>query len=43
MKQFDEQTRLHDWLHAWVGFHLVLSAALMVLLVSHAITAPIYW
>jgi hypothetical protein len=42
-RQFEEQERLHSWLHAWVGFHLVLSAALVVLLGSHVITAVLYW
>jgi hypothetical protein len=42
-RQFDEQARLHSWLHAWVGFHLTLSAALIVLLAGHAVTAVYYW
>ena len=42
-RQFDEQTHLHDTLHAWVGFHLALSSLLVVLLVWHVITAVLYW
>ena len=42
-RQFDEQVRLHDRLHAWVGLHLCLSALLVVLLLGHAVTAPLYW
>jgi hypothetical protein len=42
-RQFDEQTRLHSWLHAWIGYHLALSGALVVLLVSHIASAIYYW
>jgi hypothetical protein len=42
-RQFDEQADLHDRLHLWVGFHLVLSVLLLVLLVAHIITALLYW
>jgi hypothetical protein len=42
-RQFDEQVQLHDRLHAWIGYHLVLSSLLVILLVWHIITAPWYW
>jgi hypothetical protein len=42
-RQFEEQARLHDRLHGWVGLHLCLSALLLVLLIGHAVTAPFYW
>jgi hypothetical protein len=42
-KQFDEQSRLHFWLHNWILFHLSLSAILLVLLCWHAVTAIWYW
>jgi hypothetical protein len=42
-RQLDDQVRLHDRLHGWIGFHLVLSAALLVLLVWHGVTALLYW
>jgi hypothetical protein len=42
-RQFDEQARLHAWLHTWVGVHLSLSAILVVLLVCHIATAFIHW
>jgi hypothetical protein len=42
-RQFDEQAELHDRLHAWVGFHLVASALLVVLLICHVATAIYYW
>jgi hypothetical protein len=42
-RQFDEQTRLHAWLHGWIAVHLSLSAVLLVLLVWHAVSAVWYW
>jgi hypothetical protein len=42
-RQFDEQARLHRWLHAWVGAHLSLSAVLVVLVIGHAVSAVWYW
>jgi hypothetical protein len=42
-KQFDEQSRLHLWLHSWILFHLSLSAVLLVLVCWHAVTAIWYW
>jgi hypothetical protein len=42
-RQFEDEERLHSWLHTWVAFHLVSSAALIVLLGSHVFTAIYYW
>jgi hypothetical protein len=42
-RQFDEQARLHGWLHGWILVHLSCSAALVVLLIWHAVTAVLYW
>jgi hypothetical protein len=42
-RQFDEQTHLHDRLHAWIGYHLALSSLLLILLAWHVTTAIIYW
>jgi hypothetical protein len=42
-RQFDEQARLHFWLHCWLWVHLPLSVALIVLMVVHAIMACMYW
>jgi len=42
-RQFEEQEALHNKLHRWVSVHLVLSALLVVLLVSHVASAFIYW
>lgn len=42
-RQFDRQVKLHDWLHAWVGIHLVISTMLLILLVWHGVTAVLYW
>jgi hypothetical protein len=42
-RQFDEQARVHFWLHAWLWVHLPLSAALVVLMFVHAWVALKYW
>jgi hypothetical protein len=42
-RQFDEQAQLHGRLHSWILTHLSMSAALLVLLVWHAVTAVLYW
>ncbi len=42
-KQFDEEDRLHVWLHDWILIHLSMSMALLVLVVWHAVTALMYW
>jgi hypothetical protein len=36
------QARLHHWLHGWLLLHVPLSAALLVLLVAHAVMALRY-
>jgi hypothetical protein len=42
-RQYDQQARIHVWLHNWVLVHLPLSVALTVLLAAHAVTALKYW
>ena len=42
-RQFDLQTRLHDWLHGWLLVHVPLSVALGVLLAIHVPVALWYW
>jgi hypothetical protein len=42
-RQYDQQARIHVWLHNWVLVHLPLSVALTVLLAAHAFTALKYW
>ncbi len=41
-RQFDQQESLHRWLHLWLGVHLPLSIALLVLLVWHATMASYF-
>jgi hypothetical protein len=41
-RQFDTQRRLHRWLHIWMAFHLLFSAALLVLMLAHAFLALKY-
>jgi hypothetical protein len=41
-RQFDIQTRLHRWLHVWLGVHLPLSVALFALMLVHAVLALKY-
>jgi hypothetical protein len=38
-RQLNLQRRIHFWLHNWLWFHLPLSIALMVLLLTHVIFA----
>jgi hypothetical protein len=38
-RQFDLQTRLHRWLHIWLGIHVPLSVALLLLMAVHAFLA----
>ncbi len=42
-RQFDEQVRLHFWLHVWLWAHFPLSLALTVLMFIHAWKAIEYW
>ncbi|HVK12272.1 MAG TPA: hypothetical protein VM597_26200, partial [Gemmataceae bacterium] len=42
-RRYDEQARIHWWLHNWVAVHVPLSVALCVLLVVHIVTALKYW
>lgn len=42
-RQYDEQARLHFWLHSWLCVHLPLSGALLVLMFVHAFFALKYW
>lgn len=42
-RQFDLQTRLHQWLHGWLLVHVPLSVALGVLLAIHIPVALWYW
>lgn len=41
-RQLAEQERIHFWLHAWLVVHVPLSAALLVLVVAHVLSA-LYW
>lgn len=41
-RQFDQQARMHWWLHNWIWVHLPLSVALVGLLVAHIYTALRY-
>lgn len=42
-RQYDQQVRIHRWLHNWLLIHLPLSVALVVLLAVHVWTALKYW
>ena len=42
-RQFDLQSRLHDWLHGWLLVHVPLSVTLGVLLAIHVPVALWYW
>jgi hypothetical protein len=42
-RQWDEQRRLHVWLHSWLWVHFPLSVALMVLMFLHVWVALRYW
>ncbi len=41
-RQLDRQSRIHFWLHVWLAVHLPLSAALVVIMVWHAVVALKY-
>ncbi len=38
-RQLAEQERIHFWLHAWLAVHVPLSVGLLVLAVTHAVSA----
>lgn len=38
-RQLAEQERIHFWLHSWLAVHVPLSAGLLVLTVTHVVTA----
>jgi hypothetical protein len=42
-RQFEQQLRLHAWLHGWLLIHLPLSVALMLIMVVHAFLAMKNW
>ncbi len=42
-RQFDTQSTVHRWLHAWLPVHIGLSVAVTVLLAAHIWTALKYW
>jgi hypothetical protein len=42
-RQFDEQVWIHSWLHGWIVVHLSFSLALLILVVWHAVSAPLFW
>jgi hypothetical protein len=42
-RQWDEQARLHFWLHNWLWVHFPLSVALVVLMFVHVWVALKYW
>jgi hypothetical protein len=42
-RQWDEQARLHFWLHNWLWVHFPLSVALVVLMFVHIVVALKYW
>jgi hypothetical protein len=42
-RQWDEQARLHFWLHSWLWIHFPLSVALVVLMFVHVWVALKYW
>lgn len=42
-RRYDQQARIHRWLHNWLCVHVPLSVALCVLLAVHIITALKYW
>jgi hypothetical protein len=41
-RQLAEQERIHFWLHAWLAVHVPLSVGLLVLAVTHAVSAVYY-
>jgi hypothetical protein len=42
-RQWDEQARMHFWLHNWLWVHFPLSVALVVLMAVHIWVALKYW
>jgi hypothetical protein len=42
-RRWDEQGRLHFWLHNWLLLHLPLSVAMSSLMVLHAVRALKFW
>ncbi|HKB36922.1 MAG TPA: hypothetical protein VKD72_10740, partial [Gemmataceae bacterium] len=42
-RQFDQQARLHYWLHNWLWVHLPLSLALIILMFVHIFKTLQYW
>ena len=42
-RQFDLQSRLHFWLHAWLWIHLPLSIMLVLLMFVHIFVGLKYW
>jgi len=42
-RQFDQQAKLHYWLHNWLWIHLPLSLALIVLMFVHIFKTLQYW
>lgn len=42
-RQYDQQVRLHRWLHNWQLVHVPLSVALCVVLAAHIVSALKYW
>jgi hypothetical protein len=42
-RQWEQQKRLHFWLHNWLWLHFPLSLALLVLMLVHAWTAVKFW
>jgi hypothetical protein len=41
-RQFDLQARLHGWLFTWLGIHVALSTALVILMIVHIVLALKY-
>lgn len=42
-RRYDQQARIHHWLHNWLCVHAPLSVALCVVLAFHIVTALKYW
>ena len=42
-RQYDQQIRIHRWLHNWLCVHVPLSIVLCILLGLHIVTALKYW
>ncbi len=41
-RQLSEQERIHFWLHSWLAVHVPVSAGLLVLVVTHVVSALYY-